>query len=353
MKNRINREIGSEFSYEFIKNSLNNNLFSFKNMDEIFTFSGRTAIETILNNLENVNKVLLPSYCCDSIIEPFRKKKMEINFYDVYFSSKLEMNLQINEDIDLILWCNYFGSVNKMPDFQYFINNGGIIVEDITHSLLSKKQYHNQSHYLVASLRKWFPLISGGYCCSMINKFKVRPEYDVPKEYINLKRSAMIKKSKYLKYHDIRLKEEYLKEFKEANSWLSGNYSNLKIDSRSLRIINNIDLNNIIKKRKNNANIIYTYLNDLEGIKPLFKEINIDCPIFVPVIFKDKQSRNMVKNKLIENNIYCPVHWPKSKEKCHSNLYDLELSLICDQRYNESDMVRMMEIISKIQKGWE
>ena len=54
MKNRINREIGSEFSYEFIKNSLNNNLFSFKNMDEIFTFSGRTAIETILNNLENI-----------------------------------------------------------------------------------------------------------------------------------------------------------------------------------------------------------------------------------------------------------------------------------------------------------
>ena len=69
----------------------------------------------------------------------------------------------------------------------------------------------------------------------------------------------------------------------------------------------------------------------------------MDCPIFVPILTTNREA---IRKKLIENEIYCPIHWPKPNDKCESNLYELELSLICDQRYNEADMQRIVDVIN-------
>lgn len=342
------KEIGSEFHYVDIRMDKQNELFSFRKKDEVFTFSGRTAIETVLKNVKYVKKALLPSYCCQAMIEPFRKAHIQIDFYDVYFDDELIIDIKPFEDVDLILWCNYFGFINKTPDFHEFINRGGILVEDITHSLLSKKQYHNDSSYAIASLRKWFPLISGGYCFSMHNDIKEKPIIEVPEVFIESKKEAMLEKSKYLKNGSEITKESYLKKFSDVNSWLANNYSNMKIDYISEKIINNIDISYITNKRKNNAKSIYKYLKLIKNIKPLFDEHYMDCPLFVPIIFEDKEKRDLVRNELIKEKIYCPIHWPKPNDQCQSNLYDLELSLVCDQRYDKNDIDRMMKILSNI-----
>jgi hypothetical protein len=51
---------------------------------------------------------------------------------------------------------------------------------------------------------------------------------------------------------------------------------------------------------------------------------------------------------LIREQIYCPIHWPKSPYHgdC-GELYDRELSLICDQRYDLTDMARMVGVIQR------
>ena len=52
--------------------------------DNTFVFSGRTAIETVLRDIGNqAQKALLPSYCCESMIEPFYKTGIEVAFYPV------------------------------------------------------------------------------------------------------------------------------------------------------------------------------------------------------------------------------------------------------------------------------
>ena len=76
----------------------------------------------------------------------------------------------------------------------------------------------------------------------------------------------------------------------------------------------------------------------------LFDMNDIDCPLFVPIIIKNGK-RDYYRKKLIENKIYCPIHWPQPNEKCESNLYELELSLICDQRYTENDMKKIISIL--------
>ena len=91
--------------------------------------------------------------------------------------------------------------------------------------------------------------------------------------------------------------------------------------------------------RRSNAHVLYKGLDGL--IQFLFSEEDMDCPLFVPVLL---EHRDQIRQVMIDNKIYCPVHWPKP-DGCNSNLYDMELSLICDQRYGEEDMMRIVKVL--------
>ena len=67
--------------------------------------------------------------------------------------------------------------------------------------------------------------------------------------------------------------------------------------------------------------------------------------MFVPIIVPNGK-RDALRRHLIRNEIYCPVHWPRP-EGCVSNLYDGELSLICDQRYGIEDMDRLISTLTE------
>lgn len=338
-------EIGSEFSY--YNTSLNEKkVLKFKEKNYMFTFSGRSSIETVLKSEVNIKKVLLPSYCCEAMLVPFRKNGIIVDFYEVYYQNELKVNINIAQDIDAILWCNYFGFEVDMPDMTRFIDRGGIVIEDITHSLLSNQVYHQQSTYLIGSVRKWVPVLSGGICVSLKGCLNETPQGYPEQEYIDIKKRAMIQKQKYILGDKNVCKEEFLEMFSESNKWLANNYSGLKIDEESMGILNDMDWDEARKKRSDNAIVLYNGLNTCKNIKPLFDVHDMNCPLFVPVIV-NKEHRQSLRKYLTVNEIYCPIHWPKPNDKCESNLYDIELSLICDQRYNEKDMQRMIDVIKK------
>ncbi len=331
-------EIGSEYSTVVYDNKegiifLNSGLL---------VFSGRTAIETVLKEIPNAKKAMLPSYCCESMIIPFRKAGIDVIFYDVWYEEELRTSVDIQHDVDIFLWCNYFGFKIEIPDLSDFKIRGGTVIEDITHSLFSTQRYHEQSDYLVASLRKWEPIYCGGYCASMKEELHHIPETAPPSSFIHLKQTAMRLKAEYLLDHDKRKKPEFLRMFGESNSWLAGNYSGLAIDSWSKQYLSSVDIQSQREIRRTNAHTLY---KGLQGkVQFLFSEDNIDCPLFVPILIPE--NRDSIRRHLTENNIYCPIHWPKP-QGCESNLYDMELSLICDQRYTEEDMKRIVSVIEK------
>lgn len=337
------KEIGSEFSCDETYQRLSFK-FPVDFNDELLTFCGRTSIEIILENNPKIKKAMLPSYCCDSMIEPFRNQNIEVVFYNVNYNRGLQIDLKLEPDIDAIFWCNYFGYRHDMPDLSCFINNGGIVIEDITHSLFSLQQYNKQSQFLVASLRKWGPLLSGGFCASRDYSFNdVKLEF--PNEtFVNKKAKAMLLKEQYLDDGNEIKKEKYLSLFNESNQWLSTNYSHLKIDMKSRRIIQGNDYERMVKIRKRNAKLLHDGLKNHPDISFLFEMAQMDCPIFVPIIVKNNK-RDFFRKKLIDNKVYCPIHWPKPNATCISNLYDNELSLICDQRYSAADMYRIINIL--------
>ena len=149
-------------------------------------------------------------------------------------------------------------------------------------------------------------------------------------------------KAEYLHDNKREKKEEYLALFQYSNKWLAENYSGLSIDPWSKEYLNHIDVETQRKIRRRNGHILYEGLGN--KVQFLFPESDMDCPLFIPILFPDQRDR--IRQILIENEIYCPVHWPRP-EGCESNLYDMELSLICDQRYTENDMDRIVSVLTK------
>lgn len=346
-------EIGSEFWID--KNRINqfgewripNWLDKFGNL--ILTFSGRTGIEIIINNIIKKNgnfTVAIPSYCCASVIEPFEKNNIRIIYYDVnFFSGKIQMDIEYAMNADAIYYCHYFGynldfPTRKLTEFQH---KGGIIIEDITHALFSRPEESFNSDYYVCSLRKWGNLISGGFC-SGISLEKINLD-DPEASYIDEKIEAMQYKYEYMQGEESN-KSIFLEKFSKSNAMINRVYSYKKMDTYSNRILNEWDIDLIKKKRKENARILYNGICQISWIEVLKTYVPEESPLFLAVIMPFEK-REHIRKKLIQNNIFCPIHWPRPNENCISNIYDMELSLVCDQRYGMSDMKKILRVIQE------
>lgn len=341
-------EIGSEFEWNYSDDVEAHSLDWLPYYEnEVFTFSGRTAIELALSNIQNARKALLPACCCDSMIAPFRNVHIEVEFYSVSRGpDSIEISIDRNAlmEADVLFVCSYFGFAVDYPEslIKEFREQGGIVIEDITHSLLATDSGHEFSDYYVASLRKWGALLDGGYCSgknTLQKSFMTKPS----KEFLNLKASAMKRKTEYLQGQP-RDKQAFLDDFGKSNHWLAENYSRLLMSEESERIFKSWNIDEMRKQRIRNAEVLYCGLQDIELVRPVFSKERLSCPLFFPVSVEPGR-RTALKSFLIKNDIYCPVHWPKPEETPQSDLYDCELSLICDQRYTETDMERIVNVI--------
>jgi len=117
------------------------------------------------------------------------------------------------------------------------------------------------------------------------------------------------------------------------------------MDDLSYALYKTEDLSAMRHKRRENSK----YLHDHLQLTTLSNLTDKSVPLFVPVFFESTEQRNAVRKKLIDTQIYCPIHWSKNKlitpEMRVNQIFDTELSLICDQRYTITDMQRIIETI--------
>lgn len=339
-------EIGSEYWTSNEELICNNKDFWNFGKDTKFTLSGRTSIYYVLKNILKSNiikKAYLPSYSCESMVMPFLDLGIEIEYYDVYYNDGLKYNINIDEDIDIFLAMNYFGysSTNMEVYIKKFKEKGKIVIEDITHSILSTKKHSEYTDYLIGSLRKWFPIASGGIAVNMNSKFEEELSKESNDKLISIKKTAMKNKKEYLENQDENSKETFLNQYQKSGKILDEDYQNYSIDEESLKIIMGINIEKIIKSRIENTEIIYETLKNNKNVKFLINNFNgKDALLFVPIIL---EKRDFLRKFLIENKVYLPVHWPQ-KEKIN-NIFENELSLVCDQRYNKKQILWYLDLI--------
>lgn len=330
------KEIGSEFweKYEVDTKRKTNNVE--------YLLSGRIALDFILKDIGTNRKIhtaMLPSYCCDSMIVPFVKNGIDVIFYNVDSNG---IHYPKESSCDVVLLLDYFGYENhetkNIAKSEY--ESGKIIIYDSTHKLNGNPSLERWAHYSFCSYRKWF------YCnyAKVIKHngfFNNKSQMGKFESYIKLRDKAAMLKCRYM-LDEIQDKTDFLTDFADAEKMIESNYENLA------GIPVDFPIHDVIKKRQENARYLINRLLRCPEIKLLNSSVKEDdAPLFVPILVSAKKRENLRKY-LIEKNIYCPIHWPKtSLQIMHSDLYDKEISLICDQRYTVSDMDYIADEIEK------
>lgn len=346
------REIGSEFWID--ENNLihdNNEIPSWLSRfgNVVLTTSGRGAISLLLNQVKpKVKKVLLPSYTCDSVILPFETAGYELTYYNVdKYLQPIDIESIKNSDAGIFLHMGYFGfSTNEilLDTILSLKSESVIIAEDVTHTLFSEHHKQIENDFIVGSIRKWFGTPSGGFLASnKIMKFEL---FDTNKEFINLRKLSLHRKFEYMKLGNKFIKYAYLSGFSRTEQLLDENIQPYKIDYDSEMIIKSLDYKQLQSSRKRNYEFLLKQLSGVDGIEIIFNDLGHDItPMFFPIYVRN--NRDELRRKLIENEIYCPVHWsiPKQMNGCLNsitkNIYDSILSIPCDQRYQIEDMRRI------------
>lgn len=339
------KEIGSEF--------WNNGPIR---QDRTYLLSGRTALEFIIRDIlknYNIKSVLIPSYCCYTMIEPFVRNNISVRFYDVYFDENNGLSVEIPtaQKNEIFYYMTYFGFNHLMGiDTNKIKEDFEVIIQDKTHSWLTGNDCHADYNYV--SCRKWTGVDAIAFANKKKGVFSEFPQ-KINVEYSNIRKKAFSKKRDYIEF-GIGNKQEFLDLFEEAEEMLENDYVGYKSNLETVATLLQLDTAEIAKKRQQNAQILIDGLYGIQEMRLMFNSINDDeVPLFVPVLLRE--NRMELRKYLIDNKIYCPIHWPKSEYHKGitlraDKLYDQELSLICDQRYDSDDMNRIVECIREFYK---
>ena len=316
--------------------------------DSCFAFSGRNAMDVALRDILNhkqIDTVYVPSYCCISMLQAFVDRGMKIEFYRVWFEDgKFRYIMPEANSGSLVLIMSYFGFETKTVHviIEELHLRGATVIEDITHSLLRKDSACAASDYIVASLRKWFAIPAGGWVGKRNGTLSEKPSMD-SNHAIRDKIAAMREKYQYLagaaasKEHFLQVQATFENDLIHVDRML-------KIDDTSLRLIRRVKVEDIVERRRKNAQILLDGLLDLKEILSVPEiDLSEDVPLFLPILMETNR-RDRLREYLVQHRIYCPIHWPEvmgAPEGVREN----ELSLICDQRYTEGDMLSIVDAV--------
>lgn len=318
----IDKSIGGYFELEL------NNLQSVFHENTIGLNTGRNALEYILK-AKVIQKIYIPYFTCDVILEPLRKLKIPYQFYTINEQLEPIFDFTVLEDKDGFLYTNYFGLKDSYIRQLSLVCKQLIV--DNAQAFYSKPYLNIPTFY---SPRKFFGVSDGAY---VFSKDKLKEVFETDVSY-NRMSHLLIRK-------DVSAETGY-SSFVENDQLLKN--QPIKIMSTLTRdILKTIDYESVAKKRIEN----YYFLdNALRSSNKISLELDTEnVPMVYPYWTKDLTLRK----RLLDNKIYTASYWPNVKEWCAGNSLELQLVkevvyLPIDQRYGFEEMMFILNIILNV-----
>jgi hypothetical protein len=286
------------------------------------------------------------------MVQPFSDAKIEIRFYG--HTPPLNPVIDFGIKNSLFLINDLFGVCRlSKKEILELENNGNIVILDASHSILnvSRLKISAQNVYIIASLRKVFPLCDGGIVYSSDPSFN--PDLSDPAGWEPMLEAMFLKKY----YLNNRMAPDSY-HVKEHYRHLYDNYSENKglpltktekIPDISLVTLKNLHFSAIKKKRQKNLEHIYANLAKNNQLFPLK---SITSPFVAPILFKDNDRRNNYRKVLISRNVFPTVHWDIPSEVPQRFTFERLisgrlLSIPIDQRYNPESYGEIFTLLPK------
>jgi len=312
--------------------------------DIIYTESGRQAVAIVEAALrrQGHTKVHVPSYLCDSMIDPFHRNGWALAELppdkDLMVRPE-ELLARVTEGV--LLHAPYFGrqdSPAMLEALATIQRRGVVVIADETHRLFAGPS--PVADIRVASLRKVLPLYDGGYVAGLPARLRpARPS--VSSESAAIRRLAMRVKSDALASRDGS--KTHLELYAKAERATETQVQPCRMSGDSCSLLRRLDLEMIRKARERNS----VSLSRALGHSHRFRVVNPPAEDLLPshlVLETDEVAG--LRRFLSRQHIHCAIHWPPSEVlPQHGNWPDRYLSLPIDHRYGEPDMVRMATCI--------
>ena len=326
--------------------------------DRLYYSLCREALYDIAKAMGYVgNIVLIPAYTCQTVITPFEEAGWRCEYYSISRLLRIDAQslLRLVEEYHptLVVVHPYFGmelDENEKTLLTKIKKQDIDIVVDLTQCLFSTKEYSFAS-FIVASYRKWMPIPDGGYLKCLSQKVVIsQPESD-NKEFSEREIAAMYLRGQYFRNGEKRTKAISIHLSKVADYIAGNNISPHKMSQVAYNLLSEHDIDKNQRSRYSNYTYLFEHIYESSIVKKACKSLAevTTAPLYFTIYVQDRQ---VLQCKLAQDAIYAPVIWPVEDERVLIDddvkyIYEHLLAIPCDQRYDEDDMKRIVEIINK------
>lgn len=366
------KDIGGDFCFSDLPQALNGDERSYSDLAAEWQSlgalscysSGRGAYCAILrwarSHRSSEPTALLPSYLCRTMMEPFQAAGLRIGFYRVHADLTIDaddFDRCVRAGFSLILICDYFGFHQSLGILQgkcLTSPEDSFIVYDATHAALDPRPWGSvarEPDVCLISLRKTIPVVDGALAVWL--RRCETPNTGRPTELgksASLRALAMLLKASYL-LDGRGDKQAHLSMYGQSESLIGEEYERLDgMSELSWSMLRRVGVHRARRKRRENYLRLLELLGNVEGIRPLYTVLSDDVyPLGFPII---SERRDALRAFLVQNKIYCPVHWalpdeiPQHEFSESHWLSQRILTIPCDQRYTMADMTRVADAIA-------
>ncbi len=299
--------------------------------DGILLNTGRNALEYILRGIGNVQRVYLPYYTCEVVLEPLKKLQISWAFYHINASFEIDDEIILQEG-EFIIVNNYFGIKDAYIE-TLAKKYGDRLIVDCAQALFAKPIPGVKAFY---STRKYVGVADGGVAYLGNLPAGIVPvnesECTVDHDSHLLKRKQLGAEAGFADYraNEIKLNNQPIR-------WMS---------ETTKRILDHIDYDTVVSRRRDNFRWLHESLAE-KNLLDLPDMKTFACPMVYP--FVSKTDRNL-REDLIRNKVFVACYWPNVYDwsgcPAERELAKRVIPIPCDQRYGHSEMTGIIEIIN-------
>jgi hypothetical protein len=297
-------------------------------------------------------RLWVPGYFCQEVLISLASTGIELVIYpdDPQESSPSLRGSGMGSG-DVVFIVNFFGLRSELP--RGLADLGGIeTIEDHSHDPWSAWAWSSDATWCVCSLRKTLPIPDGGVLWSprgrpLPSAWGVTPEQ---RDASSRKLAAMVLKGLYLSGHDVDKIAFRELSIAGENSLAGDDAAGISEFAGSL--LPTFPASSWRAVRLTNHQVLSESLSGVPWVTVLQPGDPLKtCPFSGILVFDSADRREHVRQNLIRSDAYPAILWPLHEpvvpgvENRHRELSRRMMSIPCDMRYGESDMLRVADLI--------
>jgi len=322
-----------------------------------------TAIESIRqnNSISEVSTIWLPAFICDTVVIILREYSVNCKYYKVTKDLEPDFNELDKENIkqqDFFLLVHYFGfSISQQKTLDFCKSKNQFLIEDCAHSIvknIGSSKIGTQGDAGLFGLRKALPIPNGGVL------FLKKGQFFFPKtlhSYPSVYRGILKMTAQWF-FQKMGISWRVKVKHVNKNDYplMSKNFYYFDIQESigkwSEKIIQSIDLDKVVEKRRQNYQALMRGLSEVESIQ-IPKALNLENEEIAPWIFffYHNESERII-NTLIDNGVSAST-FPTLPEdvfdspdwKAENKMYRESVTLPVHQDVSKAQVNKMIKLV--------